>query len=204
MFRRNISAAVGVVGTIFYTLFLVYVIFADWADFLKLKPNEWGDFLAGSLGPLALFWLILSFFQQSRELQHSVEALNLQAEELRNSVTHQRELVEVSRKALDHERQVIEDQRSLELAKIRPKFLCERSNDRSSVLSFSEACRVTNVGGAGLNVSVFSSHFAHWATGESHIFQVGTMQNSIERTLTEISFQDAKGNSFTERLNSPW
>ena len=29
----------------------------------ELRLNELGDFLAGAFGPLALFWLVLGFFQ---------------------------------------------------------------------------------------------------------------------------------------------
>jgi len=69
-----------------------------------MKPNEFGDLLAGCFAPLAFFWLVLGFFQQGDELRNSVTALKLQGEELRNSVEQQRQLVEVTREqlGLDH------------------------------------------------------------------------------------------------------
>jgi hypothetical protein len=77
-------------------------------QFRPLGLNEFGDFMAGAFGPLALFWLVLGFFQQGDELRNSVEALRLQADELQNSVDQQRELVAVTRESLLHERQLIE------------------------------------------------------------------------------------------------
>ena len=45
--------------------------------------NEWGDFLAGTTAPLALFWLVIGYFQHGEELRLNTEALNAQKEELR-------------------------------------------------------------------------------------------------------------------------
>lgn len=71
-----------------------------WAAIATMAPNEVGDFLAGVFAPLAFLWLVLGFFQQGRELQHSGEALWLQGQELRNSVEQQRELVNVTREQM--------------------------------------------------------------------------------------------------------
>ena len=90
--------------------------------FEQLSLNEVGDFLAGAFGPLALFWLVLGFFQQGDELRNSVEALKLQAEELRNSVDQQKELVEVSRQEIDHERQVKAEEEAKDLAAQIPRI----------------------------------------------------------------------------------
>ena len=59
----------------------------------QISINELGDFLAGVFGPVAIFWLVLGFFQQSVELRTSTAALRLQAEELRASVKAQESLV---------------------------------------------------------------------------------------------------------------
>ncbi|WP_298333762.1 hypothetical protein [uncultured Erythrobacter sp.] len=76
-----------------------------------MKPNEFGDFLAGVFAPLAFFWLVLGFFQQGRELRNSSEALWLQGEELRNSVEQQRDLVTVTREQLAFENELLSQQR---------------------------------------------------------------------------------------------
>lgn len=68
-----------------------------------LNLNEFGDFLAGAVGPLALLWLILGFLQQGVELRNSVYALELQTKELAASVEHQRELVVATRQQAEQE-----------------------------------------------------------------------------------------------------
>lgn len=87
-----------------------------------LQPNELGDFFAGVFGPVALFWVVLGFFQQGVELRHSVETLKLQAEELKNSVEQQRELVKVSRDQIEFDRQAIDAQNVRYQKSIRPDF----------------------------------------------------------------------------------
>lgn len=51
-----------------------------------MRPNEWGDFLAGFIAPLALLWLVVGYFQQGEELRLNTEALKAQQEELRQQV----------------------------------------------------------------------------------------------------------------------
>lgn len=71
-------------------LILVFCLTANfWNDFSAMGPNEWGDFLAGVVGPVAIFWLVLGFIQQGKELSNSVEALNIQGQELSKSVAEQ-------------------------------------------------------------------------------------------------------------------
>ncbi len=45
--------------------------------------NEMGDFLAGTAGTLALVWLIVGYFLQSKELNENTKALERQADETR-------------------------------------------------------------------------------------------------------------------------
>ncbi len=115
---------IGFISTALYFFLLSIVITSSWDSFHDLDPNEWGDFLAGSLGPLAIFWLVLGFFQQghelrnsNRELANSVEALKLQAKELKNSVEQQRlsvaqqkAMVDITNRQLDLDIEVREEQ----------------------------------------------------------------------------------------------
>ena len=57
-----------------------------------LRLNELGDFLGGVSSPLAFLWLVLGFFQQSREIRLSNKALHLQAQEMRKGVEEHRRL----------------------------------------------------------------------------------------------------------------
>jgi hypothetical protein len=89
----------GIALTIIYLVLLAVIAACNWESFSNLQPNAWGDFLAGSLGLLALFWLILGYFQQGAELQNSVQALKRQSEEMAAAVVQQRELVKSNEEA---------------------------------------------------------------------------------------------------------
>lgn len=74
-----------------------------WDHLLMMTPSEFGDFLAGSFGPLALAWLVCGYFQQGIELRQNTEALRLQVDELSRSVAEQSRLAELSQKQLEFE-----------------------------------------------------------------------------------------------------
>ena len=71
---------------------LVLYLIAQGQNPADLRMNELGDFLGGVLSPLAFLWLVLGFFQQSREIRLSGKALQLQASEMRRSVDEHRRL----------------------------------------------------------------------------------------------------------------
>ena len=92
------------------TVAWIFFIFYLWQFSGITKPkdlNSVGDFLAGAFAPLAFFWLVSGYYQQSKgleqnsealkiqaeELQRSTEALQLQANELANSVQEQKNLI---------------------------------------------------------------------------------------------------------------
>ena len=79
-----------VIITIIYSLLAIGLFFnvSGW----NLKLNEIGDFVAGAFGPVALFWLIVGYYQQRVELRNSHETLKLQAKELKASVEEQKKL----------------------------------------------------------------------------------------------------------------
>lgn len=92
---------VGIAITLAYLVAAVVLGWGERDKFLGMEPNQVGDFLAGVVGPLALLWLILGYFQQGEELRQSSLALAQQAEELRRSVEQQQALVEVTRAQMD-------------------------------------------------------------------------------------------------------
>ena len=55
-------------------------------DTRVMTLNEWGDFLAGMAAPIALFWVVIGYFQHGEELRLNTRALELQQEELRHQV----------------------------------------------------------------------------------------------------------------------
>ena len=48
--------------------------------------NEWGDFFAGVVAPLAFLWLILGYLQQGEEVRSNTETLRLQQQALQQQV----------------------------------------------------------------------------------------------------------------------
>jgi len=87
-----------------------------------LTLNELGDFLAGTMAPLAIFWLVLGFLQQGDELKQNTEALKLQAEELRQSVEQQKELVATNEKLVSLTTKSHQKAREQEIADIQPRL----------------------------------------------------------------------------------
>ncbi len=92
------------------------------SEIWHLKPNEAGDFLAGSLGPLGILWLILGFFQQGQELRGNTRALDLQATELHNSTKEQRELLRATRAQVEADHALVELARAQHVLSLVPRF----------------------------------------------------------------------------------
>ena len=73
--------ALGLVATV---VWIVFCVLAAWGDVVAagitktgaaLTLNEWGDFIAGTVAPVAFFWLILGYMQQGDELAMNTAAL---------------------------------------------------------------------------------------------------------------------------------
>ena len=89
--RRRLPI-IGLWLTAFYCVGLVIYLAVQGQNPADLRLNELGDFLGGVSSPLAFLWLVLGFFQQSREIRLSNKALHLQAREMRRSVDEHRRL----------------------------------------------------------------------------------------------------------------
>ncbi|WP_010408630.1 hypothetical protein [Citromicrobium sp. JLT1363] len=89
--RRRLPV-IGLWLTALYGVGLVIYLVAQGQNPADLKLNELGDFLGGISSPLAFLWLVLGFFQQSREIRLSNKALHLQAREMRRSVDEHRRI----------------------------------------------------------------------------------------------------------------
>lgn len=96
---------VGIWVTALYVVALCVYAFVERTAVLAMKPNEFGDALAGAASPLAFLWLVLGYLQQGEELKQNTAALHLQAKELQNSVEQQAQLVETSKLQLEAERE---------------------------------------------------------------------------------------------------
>lgn len=131
---------------------------------LDLKPNEFGDFLAGILGPLGILWIILGFWQQGDELRSSVEALRLQSDELRNSVAQQEKLVEVTREQLQSEIEAARAERNERYLSRIPDLHIVYEGGQISGQSVISRLIITNSGGDALDVTVNHRHSSRATT----------------------------------------
>jgi hypothetical protein len=91
--RRRLPM-VGLALSVVYLAGLVIYLAVQGQNPAELRLNELGDFLGGASSPLAFLWLVLGFFQQSREIRLSNRALHLQAAEMKRSVDEHRRLAE--------------------------------------------------------------------------------------------------------------
>lgn len=83
---------IGMALSVVYVLGVAIYLIVQGQNPADLRLNELGDFLGGVSSPLAFLWLVLGFFQQSREIRLSNKALHLQAQEMRKGVKEHRRL----------------------------------------------------------------------------------------------------------------
>lgn len=101
--------------SIVYMAMIILYCLLDVKGMRTLRPNEWGDFLAGFFAPLVFMWLIYGYHQQGKEL-------SLQLEELTNSVEQQRILADTTQKELVIVTKREERQTELETINAQPYF----------------------------------------------------------------------------------
>jgi hypothetical protein len=89
--RRRLPM-IGLALSVLYVAGVALYLIVQGQNPADLKLNELGDFLGGVSSPLAFLWLVLGFFQQSREIRLSSRALHLQAREMRRSVDEHRRI----------------------------------------------------------------------------------------------------------------
>jgi hypothetical protein len=80
-------AIIGFIGTGVWIAFAAayVVVFVGVENVLYFTPNEIGDLLTGFFTPLAFFWIIVGYFQQSVELRKYNDVLRQQSEELKRA-----------------------------------------------------------------------------------------------------------------------
>jgi len=91
--RRRLPLIGLALSAVYFAGLVIYLV-VQGQNPADLRLNELGDFLGGVSSPLAFLWLVLGFFQQSREIRLSSRALHLQAQEMRRSVDEHRRLAE--------------------------------------------------------------------------------------------------------------
>lgn len=89
--RRRLPLIGMAVSSAYFASLIIYLVVQQ-QNPADLRLNELGDFLGGVASPLAFLWLVLGFFQQSREIRLSGKALHLQAQEMKRSFDEHRRL----------------------------------------------------------------------------------------------------------------
>lgn len=106
-----VITGLGICGTVAYLFLLDWLVNGRWMEIRAAKLNDLGDFLAGAFGPLAIWWLVLGYFQQGIELRQNSAALKQQADELAHSVAEQRKLAETAQQQLDTHKEELDYQK---------------------------------------------------------------------------------------------
>ncbi len=154
--RKKIGWFISVAWIIFWA----GIVCVKWPVAADMPLNAWGDFLAGTMAPLAIFWLVLGFLQQGDELKQNTDALKLQAEELRQSVEQQKELVAANEKLVSLTIKSHQKAREQEVANIQPRLVVKETitnNLFENEIEYS-VVRVTfvNRGGPARNVLFYA------------------------------------------------
>lgn len=154
--RRNRLLVIGAAGTVVYLASLAWFLCHTnrLGRLRTMPPNELGDFMAGSLAPLALLWVILTFRLQQHELQQNTQALQLQADEMRNSVAETRRLASAASEQLEIARAQLEQ----ELAGMRPLFVpvggsasLDAGRPKFALINQGGPARDVRIGGIGVD-----------------------------------------------------
>lgn len=83
----------GIVISVAWLTFMGLLLYSKWPSTSSLPLNEWGDFFAGMMAPLAFLWLVLGYIQQGEELRLNTDALIAQQTELKRQVAETAALV---------------------------------------------------------------------------------------------------------------
>lgn len=97
--RTSTKWAIGV--TVIWLGGVAAYVFCNWCKFLKMDPNAIGDFLAGTMSPLALFWLVAGYRQQGEELRLNTRALEAQLVELGEYVKSNQVIADSTKRQAD-------------------------------------------------------------------------------------------------------
>jgi len=129
------------------------------ATWPSMSLNQWGDFFAGVVAPLAFLWLILGYVQQGEEVRENTETLRQQQQALQRQVeetaalaSHSAEQVKFASERLDLERQRFEHQRKMEKARVQPVFTYVSGRGGSSAANYE--VKYKNNGGIAKSIVV--------------------------------------------------
>jgi hypothetical protein len=200
-------SCIGVVLTVAYLAFIWWLFGERWDEIRTMQPNNIGDVLAGAFAPLAIFWLVLGFFQQGVELRQNTSALELQAQELKNSVNQQRELARVSAEQLVVQIEALKEERQKSAAAVLPRFLfvCKGHSGGGTVVK--SHFSLVNIGAPAAKVALRPSdpvldlslsEITVFAPYGEHAIEMMLLSRQVRpRTALALSCVNAMGAGFT-------
>ena len=156
----------GCIGAVFSS-----VLIFKWDEVWKMKPNEWGDFLAGFASALAFVWLVVGYYQQNEDIK-------LQIHEIQLSVDAQ----QTQAAALQQERRAAKHQAL-------PKFRFENFGDASDGLFV----RFRNEGSP---VDIVHASAADGSRCEVNTKRLGT-RAALQVQIEGRPFKESNGKRFT-------
>ncbi|MBK9522885.1 MAG: hypothetical protein IPO13_14960 [Rhodocyclaceae bacterium] len=168
--KLSVSTSVGIIASVLWVAAFIALLYLKSDTLDSLKVNEWGDFFAGAVAPLAFLWLVLGYIQQGEELRLNTEALRTQQQELANQVRETALLVDgttrhaaaVELEAYRNARKAVDDHQPLIHLLIMRRVSSEKG------LRFGLTC--VNKG-AHMSVLRITSPTARW-TQTSHVRQI--------------------------------
>lgn len=203
----RILSIIGIFVTFIYGIFLFLLTDGRLNSLNSMPLNEVGDFLAGAFGPLAIFWLILGFIQQGKELGQNTKALELQAKELRNSVEQQKEMVFVANKKFEADIKIIEYEREKEIKAAKPSIVfmgfggSHSDMDRFTCNLINSGASISNVK-ITFNTEVFElsgDQVAVWPNGEKIRVKFSLKKNETPKIfLMHFKYNNRNGISGEE------
>lgn len=200
----------GVVLTAAYVIGMGFYAIVQFHHFRAMDPNEFGDFLGGVFGPLALLWVVLGFLQQGAELRYSRQTLELQAKELANSVSAQRDLVGVGRDQVEQARRAVDAQTVAAIEAIRPMLVIRTEEERSAGGILWHIYRLTNSGSDAFKITMqfqpieglefIGDYVPELPTGEVHKFVIKHPQGDAPNRISiNLSCRDKTGREWRRR-----
>lgn len=141
----------GIAATVLWAALWVLIVWQRWESARSMDLNQWGDFFAGVIAPIAFLWLILGYFQQGDELAQNTNALRAQERELKRQAEETANLVQQYARQAEASAKLAElslaehDRAERErLAALRPRFRVRSSIHQAGRQT---AVRMDNAGG---------------------------------------------------------
>lgn len=200
----KLLTAVGLTVTAVWLALIAYLLWQGYAKWFSMGMNEWGDFLAGAVAPLALFSLVIGYFQHGMELNQQVKEMSTLAENARRQAEAQERRAELDERHFQRQRQVEERE-------AQPIFVA--SDGPSSVQPDVGTDRVTcivNKGGRAFAVSLYrvTPHYmefgalAVWEEGHTAELTVHHWKTKEESSDVEfmLLYADRFGKRRAQRL----